>query len=106
MDIKTMYHVGDKVVVRSDLSHGVSYKMQGADFGLAAVEDMYYMAGAVAVITGVYNDEFAGPHYTIWGSSWKWTDEMFSGRHFDDFDDGLDNADTSELMAFINELVN
>lgn len=105
MDNKTIYHAGDKVVVRSDLAEDVSYKMQGSTFGLLAINDMLNMAGKVAVITGVHESPISGLHYTIAGSCWKWSDEMFYGKCFDSVDDGLDDADTSEFMAFIDWMV-
>lgn len=77
----TKYHVGDVVIVRSDLEKSKGYCMENDAEGYAYVEEhMLKRAGTEVVISDI--DEIGGHSmYHIEGGSRSifWTDGMFEG---------------------------
>ena len=76
-----MYRVGDRVVVRPDLRRGVRYYMDNKDDWNSATEEMCAMAGKTVTI-----ERTSAGQYSVTGSVWHWTDEMFYGPEGDGFD--------------------
>lgn len=75
----TKYQVGDKVIVRSDISLDAFYSMEDNLFSDIIVEEMVALAGKTVTIGEIYKpycDEFC---YKILedAGDWNWTDEMF-----------------------------
>ena len=76
--MELMYKPGDKVMIRPDLSRREIYRMRSGpyngDFTYNAVEQMVDQAGEVLTIHGPRD---GGAGYTLEGSGYGWTDEMF-----------------------------
>ena len=68
----SMYQVGDRVVVRDDLTRHKRYYMESG-VGNSAIESMVALRGCVVTIT-----DFDG-QYRVAEDPWRWTDDMFEG---------------------------
>lgn len=72
------YKVGDRVVVRKDLSRRERYYMDDSPIiGNSVTPSMYELRGCVVTITG-----FDG-QYFVAEDEWRWTDGMFEGLESD-----------------------
>ena len=70
-----LYHVGDRVVVRSDLTADKRYYMADSTRSDICVSEMIKLAGETVTISEVL---WHGK-YIISESKWVWTDGMFAG---------------------------
>ena len=70
-----LYHVGDRVVVRSDLITGKRYYMADLARSDICISEMIKLAGETVTISRIL---WSGK-YAILESDCAWTDEMFSG---------------------------
>ena len=69
-----MYEVGDKVVIRKDLSTGVWYGTNNA------VPEMVELRGLMATITRVKPVPYTEYSIDLDKGYWEWTPEMFEKR--------------------------
>jgi len=73
-----LYQPGDRVIVRSDLRNNERYHMDGdPHIWMYTNEEMRRLAGEVVTIKGRHNCN--EDIYSVEGSPWGWTDEMFVG---------------------------
>ena len=70
-----LYHVGDRVVVRSDLATGKRYYMTDSYHHDVCTFEMTKLAGKTVTISKIMWDG----SYMLFESVWHWTDEMFDG---------------------------
>ena len=82
-----LYGVGDAVIIRGDLVAHRLYKMiDGGNIGggISVAQAMINLGGKTAVITGFT----PRGNYKIDcdNGKWAWTDEMFVGLAYDDFE--------------------
>ncbi len=73
-----MYHVGDRVVIRSDLVASQVYYMLDKSKGDTVTDAMIEYRGKAATISRYENGK-----YRLKEFSWYWTDEMFEGLESD-----------------------
>ena len=81
--VDTMYHVGDIVVIVSDLVKGDGrYMHEGTKETIHVNDDMVRLAGRDAEITGVSGEKYI--YYELDISPWAWTADMFEESYTDD----------------------
>lgn len=99
-DLGRSLEVGDRVVVRTDLQIGThAYAMlSDTKFQLFALGNMDNLRGKTVRITSIPHGRIKS--YSIEGSSWRWTDEMFEGIWAPN-DYGELNSDASPSLEFL-----
>ena len=99
-DLGRSLEVGDRVVVRTDLQISThAYAMlSDTKFQLFAFGDMDNLRGKTVRITDIPHGRIKS--YSIEGSSWRWTDEMFEGIWAPN-DYGELNSDASPSLEFL-----
>lgn len=97
---KTKYKVGDYVVVRHDLKLGNRYGMRDNPYVDGVVQEMLKHAGSVVKIVALEEDRLYNGHcYKIEGSTWRWTDEMFSGYPHEVIKPGMKIKITEDVVS-------
>jgi len=97
---KTKYKVGEYVVVRHDLKLGVRYGMKDNPYADGVALEMLKHAGSVVKIVALEEDCLYNGHcYKIEGSTWRWTDEMFSGYPHEVIKPGMKIRITEDVVS-------
>ena len=72
-----LYHIGQKVIIRKDLSEDRRYYNVNGGYNDIANDSMVNLAGQVATIIAVVSN--ARYRIDLDNNRWSWTDGMFSG---------------------------
>ena len=110
---KTKYKVGDYVVVRHDLKLGDRYGMSDNPYVDSVVQGMLKYAGSVVKIRALEKDYMCNEYcYKIEGSTWCWTDGMFSGYPHEVIKPGMKIRITEDVtslakigLGWINDVI-
>lgn len=88
------YKVGDRVVVRSDLTADRVYYMDDGETHDVATASMVQLAGQIVTIKTVSGNKYTIEEFRCW-----WTDEMFDGLESEQAPLEMDSAAWSSFFS-------